>query len=647
MPGTIYQFEVLAQAIETLKGRGDARGQIMEQNPEYAYLGAMGPDLLMYTFIDDADLRRQMAEVMDGTVDINDLSNTDKLTIHRNLLMVTYETVFSRFSDLWPVLQDLHNVFDAMQAAIEDEDRDALEEAADQVEDIQSRLAPLTGAGTSGFDAYAAINQLISLFRPNIQAESTTANAFQTQPFTWRLYEFLRWRGGGKMARKLLELAQNERDSERREKKLAFAYGWMSHVAAATTGEPFINNIVGGPYRTHWWRNRLIRNYVDSWTWGWFHTSGVSMAGDIPSPDYPDWEDPCAANLHNRIRVEGAPTGERAVQAVIDGITPPDALPDFIADMLSEAVRDTYASGWKPLSLDVDVFSAQTFNNAYVGAISVLYFMTGGMPPMCSSPPGSPPSDCTSPPDWVDSGGAPPETSPDDFVDSDKKATKIVLAILAVLFFLGGALAAGTAAAVGSAKTDPVRWDDLRCHIYWLRYFLYQMEKSMRDMLVWGTLIYPSTEDLNTSVTEEPPDGPPIATAYCKSRGDQDRYPTQMTSDEAATFTNYPSSLLEMPGTRSWPRSGDYPSVPLAGGAFTPVTRDMTINDPANFPTKTAGGDVAWFGNSVINAVAVITSDALGLVDYNLDADRGYGWMVWSHAVGTFPSEPPIDSEPV
>lgn len=502
----------------------------------------------------------------------------------------------------------------------------------------------MTGVGTSGTEVYDAISQMINLFRPNIQADSATAVAFQTQPLTWRLYEFLRWRGGGKMARKLYELAQDEGDAERREKKLAFAYGWMSHVAGATTGEPFINNIVGGPYRTHWWRNRLIRNYVDTWTWGWAHTSGVSMAGDTPTPDYPDWADPCSAHLENRMRVEDAPEGDAAVKAVIDGLAPPGALPNFIADMLAKAVEDTYTSGLEPLP--PGIFSAETFNNAYVGAISVLYFMTGGMPPMCTRSPGPPPSDCTDPPDWVDSGGAPPETDPDDYVDSDKKATKIILAILAALFFLGGALGAGIAAAVGAAKTDPVMWNELRCHIYWLRYFLYQNEKSIRDMLVLGTLAYPASEDLSTAVSDGPPEGPPIATVYCKTRSNQDRYPSQMTSDEAATFTNYPSSPLETPATRSWPRSGDYPSVPLDDGAFTSIAGDMTVNDPANFPTKTVGGDVGWFGNSVMNAVAVITSDAEGLVDYNLDGDRGYGWMAWSHTAGTFPSAPPIDADP-
>ncbi len=645
MPAAAFHFEVLSGAIAALNAAGDPKGRLIEDNDPYAYLGAMGPDLFKYTFIDDPDLLRTLEAVLSGTIDPSDLDPLDQLGIHRNLLMVAYGQVYARFVDLWPLLEDLHALLDQLQVLADAEDQDALKDMQDEIDAIQGQLGPLTGAADAGSDAYDAIVPLVRMYRPMIQADSATANALQTRPLTWRLSEFLRWRGTGRLARKLFELAGNEDDPVQRDRKLAFAYGWMTHLATSVTAEPMVDNIVGGPYRTHWWRHRLIQNYVDTWTWGRYR-SGAVMAGDTPTPDYDEWQDICRSALHERIRMEGSPDGNAAIQAVVDGLAPDGALPAFVSDMLAEAIEETY-QGELLQPLPPGSFSPARINNAFVGALSVLYFMTGGQPPMCTQHPGTPPSDCVVPPDWVTSGGGPPATESDDFVDSSEKATKIILAILAILAFLGGAFAAGIAALAAAAAIDPVKWSDLRCHIYWLRFYLFQQEKGLRDALVLGTLAYPAPEDLATAATDGPPDGPARATHYCRTRNDREQsYPRRMTVDEATLFTSYPPPSIELPDTRSWPRAGDYPSVALDDPTFTSVAGDITDNDPANFPTKLHAGAPAWFGNAVLNAVAVIQRDAQGLVDYNLDGDRGYGWLAWSHPPGSFPSDPPIDAEP-
>ena len=644
MPAAAYQFQVLQGAIDALKAAGDPKGDLMEKHERFSHLGALGPDLFKYLYIDDPGLNKVVTDVLAGTVDPNSLDTVEQLSLHRRLLMVAYKTVYGRFTELWPVLEKLHAFFDKMDSVISSEDSDALQDLQPEAEAIQSQLDPLTNVGSAGSAVYDAIAQLISLFRPMIQADSATANALQTQPVTWRQAEFLNGRGSGRLTRRLVELAQAETNAEQRDQKLAFAYGWMSHVAGAVTGEPFVNNIVGGPYRTHWWRNRFIQNYVDTWAYGYYHTAGASMSGDSPSPDYNSWANLCGAKLHDRIRFDGSPEGLDAMQAVIDGEALEEPLPYYITKMLAQAIEDVYAGELTPLppgSLDPEVI-----NNAYVGAVSALFFMTGGKPIICTSPPGAAPSTCTTPPDWVTSGGSPPATDPDDFVDDSQKASKVILAILAILFFLGGAILEGIGALLASMAIDPVKWDELRCHIYWLRYFLFQAEKAIRDMLVWGTLIYPTPEDLATAVAGGPPDGVVAAAAYCRTRTDRARYPYQMSTDEAGQFTSYPTTPVELNPTRSWHNGGEYPVTAIDDPANAPVAGDMTSNDPANFPAKQAAGDTAWFGNSVRNAVAIIQSEGEGLVDYNLDADRGYGWMAWKHPVGDFPSDPPFGTDP-
>ncbi len=71
----------------------------------------------------------------------------------------------------------------------------------------------------------------------------------------------------------------------KRTRSKAFALGWLCHLAGSVTAEPFVNNIVGGPYRTHWWRNRLAQNFIDSWVFGFAETPG-QMTGDEPTPAY-------------------------------------------------------------------------------------------------------------------------------------------------------------------------------------------------------------------------------------------------------------------------------------------------------------------------------------------------------------------------
>jgi hypothetical protein len=135
------------------------------------------------------------------------------------------------------------------------------------------------------------------------QASGLPGAPAQTDPTGCRAYEFLRWHGSSKFAGALMSHAKTDNQK-------AFALGWMTHVAALVTAEPFVNNIVGGPYRTHWWRNRLAQNFVDAWIYGFAETPGATMAGDEPSPAYESWDALCAANLQQEFDVgnlAGAP----------------------------------------------------------------------------------------------------------------------------------------------------------------------------------------------------------------------------------------------------------------------------------------------------------------------------------------------------
>ena len=47
----------------------------------------------------------------------------------------------------------------------------------------------------------------------------------------------------------------------------AFAIGYTTHYACDTVGHPFVNTMVGGPYRTHSQRHKFVENHHDVWAW--------------------------------------------------------------------------------------------------------------------------------------------------------------------------------------------------------------------------------------------------------------------------------------------------------------------------------------------------------------------------------------------
>jgi hypothetical protein len=81
-----------------------------------------------------------------------------------------------------------------------------------------------------------------------------------------------------------------------------------------------------------------------------------------------------------------------------------------------------------------------------------------------------------------------------------------------------------------------------------------------------------------------------------------------------------------------------YPNALIQSGA---AVLNGGVMDPApGWPTREKD-----FGDAVANAVQIIAKQAKGLVDYNLDGDRGYGWHTWDPQPGTNPFIPPVSVE--
>ncbi len=651
MSNVAFDLEVLKQVAAAVQVPGSARA---------AALGSIGPDLYQYVPVSSAlsdalDKAVQKAiqsltaaEIQALTVPVVDFSpiKNDQalaLELFENPLMAAYSILFREVvTTFWPIFQRDADLLNQAQTAANNQDGDAVKALAGSLNQLTADANQLKTLVPIALGVTGAILSLPAL-PPAIEAVSPQAKPWLPQ--TNRLFEFLRWHHTDVFARNLVQLADTN-------DKKAYAYGHLCHIAASVTAKPFINNIVGGPYRTHWWRNRLVSNFVDAWTFGRYETP-ATMSGDTPSLPYPSWDNICTANLQDRFNVAGLTASANklpdAVNAVASGQLGglPGQFPKDLADYIQKAIDASYPAILRPPG-----YSAEVVKEAFVGLFAVVWFMTSGFGPMTPFDLGSAPSSCTSPPSWVTSGGSPP--SPQQSGPSTGATVcGVLLAILALILFLFQNWAGGVAAVIGAIAAftsgGGIDWDQLQCNLYWLRKILLDSENGLVDGLVKAALAYPAPSKLGTvdanNVTHpavdlsanggvpltksNPGEFPSVAAVY----------PHQMDTTNAGLadldFTSFPKSGLETPQTMNLPLPPCYAEKVLDGSG---LQNGGMLNDGA-FPSNDL-----FFGDAVSNAKQLIADQAQKLPRYNLDADRGYGWKTWDPRLNTFPGNGQVNN---
>ena len=647
MPGPAFHLEVLRLAIEALDAGSAAdrdQARIMRDNLPFARLGALGPDLLRHRPVPTAAL-----DTIVATADLAALSPPDRealgLQIVPNPEMAVLGAAFRLLVPHYPDLLAIDDLLRRLADIVATEDIERLKAAKDELDALGGRLDALADLKEELRRIYAAGTLAAVLGRPPIQAKDRAAPASR-----WRPHEYLRWKRTGAFARALLDLADGRGDDQLR----AYALGHLTHVAGAVTAEPFVNSIVGGPYRSHWWRNRFVRNYVDAWTFGRYQTP-AAMAGDAPAPPYADWRDLCGANLQDQVAVDPGLSGEAAVAAVVGGAMPATPGFDKVADLLIAAVAQAYANEATLAKPPAALSDPAAFREAYVGTLAVLWFMTAAQP-LCPQPVGAPPPGAETPPAWFTDGTAPPPAPSGGGGGgggSSGAATvsAIIAAILAVIAIVTGnilvgvgALVAGIGALINAAEAgDPLDWTEVRGTVYWLRVRFFTLEDGVHKALLKGGVAYPLGRELGT-----PPSGifpwlPALddsGTPLTKARKTR-AYPLRM--DERAvpggqpipadvSFTTAPLSPVEEPGTLALLGADGYPDRVVDGSG---LMNGGLLADDGSVPSRDRD-----FGDAVANAVDLVRAGGAGLVDYNLDGDRGYGWKTWRPRPNTTLADP-------
>jgi hypothetical protein len=303
--------------------------------------------------------------------------------------------------------------------------------------------------------------------------------------------------------------------------------------------------------------------------------------------------------------------------------------------------------------------------------MAVLWLQTSGEGPVCAKGlTRDPPKGCPEePPQWVIDVESPPKPTK----HKGPLAGAIILAILALLLSLIGGLVAGLAllgAAAGTGvATSETFWKELRCILYWTRRMVAGIEDNTREFLRRTTLGLPLAHELGSFDAQTGAMGPARDSegrALTRAPSPDALYPRRMddgvpigtdaTPEQPPDlhFDGYPEAIgAEEPAQTIWPTLGTsrYPDFAVdgggggggGGGGAWPL-QNGGMMEPVAFPFRPGGdGLPLFFGNATDNAVAVIRAEAAALPDYNLDADRGYGWLAWQVSDG-LPSAPPFET---
>lgn len=635
MPGIATLFQSLDLTVAELDAQGLTQfSGVIKANQGYAYLGVIGAS-------------------------IGDFMPSDPSTSAQS-----YQNIWKQLLGLvgtdagfMALIANLYDKFAQLQPVLDNEDLDGLKALADAglSDQLNNLSAALYNLVQFTLTVAKQIGQTIAQnLKPNVDTPSPADPV--PSPTQWEARDFLHWKKSGLFLRNLLSAASKSGDPRLE----AYAYGFLVSYACKVCGSPFINSIVGGPSRTQWWRQRFVKSYVDAWVYGFYQytvsRSGTRpvMSNDMPNPPYDQWPSLCGANLQQKLNIGAADPVDPA--AILKNVLAP--FPQVIPLDFAQSWVNVAQTTFGPLPPGITV---KALNDAYVMTWLVLWFQTSGAIFPCKlDHPIEPPSGCGIDQTELDPfhtgpGGAPnlpPKANTDQDVSTDTgaKICGIVIAILGGLLFLFGGGVGG--AAVFGVGIDVVKnsvhvnWQDLRCHLYWYRMFVYNGIVGIRKLLALTAFGYPDPETLAV------PD-PQVLSAFgvgltldsapamVKSRAGDIPFPSQPWDGDPNTFEHAPA-VFEQPFAIPYLVQGAYPS--------------WFIDDPANalrYGDLKSGGSFParrkpqGFGNVVANAIDLFRNINVVFPNWNLDGDRGEAFFNWQFRGASYdPNDVKVDPEP-
>jgi hypothetical protein len=662
MPGPyIHMSSMRNAALRLARGRYEVRGgdridpkwsgleikqigALLQQHPNFACLGAIGPDLFFFL----PDFRDE-----DG------ISVSSVLVTVLNFLEGLYEALDPYISKwehyLGPISEDTAEEMSRLTGGL-----------SETVGDISGELSGILVTALEDFVVQQ--EDWWSFFSLGLD------KGYDEKAYFWS--DMLHYRDTGQFARAIWKNA-NASDSDAAR---AYALGYITHIATDVTGHAFVNSISGGPFRLHWQRHHLVENHMDAF---WYLHDPVSpRVGD----NYPQLTESALyfdiafqEGTNGTVSRPSYPTGgtlrqnwERKRLLDIDS-----TLPDDLAEVLRQSMKDVwYPNGKHPLILDRTdgrpapdlIADAYDLFFRYLKLVTVDGFdheppdPPDVFPnldfPTMSDPAGD------APPGDGDGGGS----FWDDLLD-------FILSVIAVIAYIAE-VAAYLATLPWAILADLVTYP-LRLGLYYaLELPLFHMLKAFRAVLVMTGYMLPMDDEITQVLiqignTESGAfkkvlnvDGdvfagwlpPPEPVGVAQTYRDPD-YPRSIPTtsdgypDEFRRPWSYPQSVREVHWTEAFPPPPTT-SGPHAAGAdpailFGGQNSDANIRD--RFEVAASPGDADQVGQDVTpskhlgDSVAfteyllwLSTRDpiqkdgtAVPLTEWNLDSDCGYGYHCW------------------
>ena len=211
-------------------------GRLMQEHPNFAALGAIGPDLFFF-LPDFRDVKLGPVPIPLSSV----LSNFTHFLLKLYDAVDPYVTKYEKY--LGPIMQDTEEEISRLTGGL-----------SEVVGDV---IGDLSGILITGLKDLATQNwDLFTYFSLGHN------KGWDEQAFLWS--DMLHYRRTGQFGRALWRAASEMPDDDQRAKAQAYALGYITHVGADVTGHALVNSIAGGPFRLHWQRHHLVENHMDA-----------------------------------------------------------------------------------------------------------------------------------------------------------------------------------------------------------------------------------------------------------------------------------------------------------------------------------------------------------------------------------------------
>jgi hypothetical protein len=470
------------------------------------------------------------------------------------------------------------------------------------------------------------------------------------------------YRRTGAFGRALWDHAEAANDDGLR----AFALGYLSHIGTDTTGHSFVNTICGGPFRTHWQRHHLVENHMDA-LWYLDDDTGPRSGDQYPQLTESALYYDLAFDERDETAVPrpSYPTGdtmrenwERKRKLDIDS-----KLPGSISQLLIDAMIDVFYQGGphpKILRDNDGRPSPELIGEAY--RLFFLFLKLTTVDGFSHEPP--PPPDVFPNLDFPtisDPSDSPPGDDGGSFWDDLLDFILSVLAVIAYILEVIAYLATLPWAILADILTYPFRL----ALYYALELPLFHMLKAFRSVLVMTGYMLPMEDEISMGLVRVGAMDKVNFQAVVADIADvfggispprpgegqlfrDPAYPYIHPDDEFHHPWDYPNYVDPKSPTERCPTTAG-PFAFLAGpdALFGDSGQDAGIRDglesatgPTDADTVDLGvapdrnlGDPVAFSKYLIWLSTRDPKQRGGagpeLVDWNLDADRGYGYHDW------------------